>query len=241
MAHWLVIGGNSDIVLSVLRRIHVDDVSRITLTGRNQQELERRSRDLQSRLGCEVILHTVDLTDSQAMDSLADEVETPDVLLLAAGELMDTEDLVQAPARLRSNLRINFEALICLTETLVPRMVEAGGGMVVVLNSVAGLRGRPSNYVYGATKAGLTAYFEGLRLRYADRSLRVLNVLNGMVATKMTANRALPKALLAAPDVVAEKVHRAMRSGRSQVYAPWYWRWVMLIIRFAPGFVVKRL
>lgn len=241
MAHWLVIGGNSDIALAVLRQISPGEVSKLTLVGRNESELERRSSDLQARLGCEVSLHLADLTDTQVMDSLPAEVETPDVLLLAAGELMDTQDLMQEPARLRSTLRINFEAMVFLTERLVPQMLEAGGGKVVVLNSVAGLRGRPSNYVYGATKAGLTAYLDGLRLRYAGQPLRVLNVFNGMVATKMTANRALPKPLLAAPDMVARKVHRAIASGRSQVYAPWYWRWVMLVIRLAPGFVVKRL
>lgn len=241
MAHWLVIGGNSDIALAILRQVSPAEIARLTLVGRNESELERRSSDLQARLSCEVEVRVADLADAQSMDAMAQEVAAPDVLLLAAGELMDTADLLAEPGRLRATLRVNFEAMICLTELLAPRMVAAGGGSIVVLNSVAGLRGRPSNYVYGATKAGLATYLQGLRLRFAEQHLQVLNVLNGMVATKMTENRPLPKALLAKPDDVGRVICRAIGSAKSEIYAPWYWRWVMLVIRVAPGFLVKRL
>jgi len=115
-----------------------------------------------------------------------------------------------------------------------------GGGFVCALSSVAGDRGRRSNYVYGSAKAALTAYLSGLRARYAADGVRVLTVITGIVDTRMSAG--MPGAGLAAsPALVARSVVRAILAGRNVVYVPWFWRWIMLIIRMIPERLFKRL
>jgi decaprenylphospho-beta-D-erythro-pentofuranosid-2-ulose 2-reductase len=119
-------------------------------------------------------------------------------------------------------------------------LARTGGGFVCALSSVAGERGRQSNYVYGAAKAGLTAYLSGLRNRFASAGVRVLTVKAGVVDTRMSAG--MPGARLAAsPAAVARTVVRAVTSGRDVVYVPWFWRWIMLVIRLIPERVFKRL
>jgi decaprenylphospho-beta-D-erythro-pentofuranosid-2-ulose 2-reductase len=117
---------------------------------------------------------------------------------------------------------------------------RTGGGFVCALSSVAGERGRQSNYLYGAAKAGLTTYLSGLRNRLAPAGVRVLTVKAGIVDTRMSAG--MPGAALAAsPAAVARAVVRAITRGRDVVYVPWFWRWIMLVIRLIPERVFKRL
>jgi decaprenylphospho-beta-D-erythro-pentofuranosid-2-ulose 2-reductase len=120
------------------------------------------------------------------------------------------------------------------------RLAERGGGTVCAFSSVAGDRPRRSNYVYGASKAGLSAFLEGLGLAYADRGVRVVCVRPGFVRTGMTDGLPVP-AFAAEPAHVARMVLAAIDRGRPVVYAPPIWRWVMLAIRTLPRPVMRRL
>ena len=239
--HWLFIGANSDIAVAMARQLGDHNVSRVTLLSRNAAELDRRRADIEARLQVDVDVIALDLSDDAASDGYFDECELPDVAVVAAGVLRDTADLDESPESTRDVIRTNYEAVIAPTETLARRMRERGSGTIVGLSSVAGLRGRPSNYVYGSTKAAMNAYLDGLRLRCQDSGVKVFTALIGMVATKMTAGKELPAPVTATPDDVATAILSALRRGKSRAYCPGYWRWIMSIVRMMPGIVVKRM
>jgi short-subunit dehydrogenase len=114
-------------------------------------------------------------------------------------------------------------------------------GVIVGISSVAGERGRQSNYIYGSAKAGFTAYLSGLRNRLQKENVHVLTVLPGFVYTKMTENLKLPKPLTAAPEEVGVAVYNGVVKRKNVVYVRWMWRWIMLIIKLVPESMFKKL
>jgi short-subunit dehydrogenase len=112
---------------------------------------------------------------------------------------------------------------------------------MVGISSVAGDRGRKSNYIYGAAKAALTAYLSGLRNRLYELQVHVMTVKPGFVATKMTEGMDLPEKLTALPEEVARDIFSAQQKGKDVLYTKWMWRWVMLIIRNIPEFQFKKM
>ena len=138
-------------------------------------------------------------------------------------------------------MALNFLSPAVLALHLAGRFETQGSGVLAVITSVAGDRGRKSNYVYGAAKAGLSTFLEGLAARVHQRHVRVLNIKPGPVDTPMTAN--LKKsALFATPQRVAVDIHRALRDGKSGVlYTPWFWRWIMFLIRRVPAPIMRKL
>jgi len=127
-----------------------------------------------------------------------------------------------------------------LCQLAAERFAARGGGTVCAFSSVAGDRARRSNYLYGASKAGLSAFLEGLGLAYADRHVRVICVRPGFVKTGMTAGLPVPP-FAGEPDDVARVVVRALDRGTPVVYAPSIWRWVMLPIRLLPRAIMRRV
>ena len=237
----LVLGGNSDIVFAILRNLEPTSIRSLTLVSRDKKELDRRANDVGARLNISVDTIALDLTDAEHTVSFCNCTAPPDIVLLGQGALLDTSDLRDSPDELSTLLRINYESFVISLEALVPRMSDNGGGHIIVLNSVAGLRARSSNFVYGSTKAGLAAYLQGLRLNWFDRQIKVTNVYCGMVSTKMTADRKINRLLLTQPEVVAKTITRAFWSQRQELYAPSYWRWIMLMVRMMPDILIRKL
>ena len=137
-------------------------------------------------------------------------------------------------------LHVNFTGTVVLCQMAAERLAARGGGTICVFSSVAGDRARQSNYLYGSTKAGLSAFLDGLGQAYADRGVTVICVRPGFVKTQMTAGLPVPP-FAGEPDAVAKVVLAAMTSRKRVVYAPGIWRWVMLAIRSLPHFVIRRL
>src|SRR5690606_12784913 len=114
-------------------------------------------------------------------------------------------------------------------------------GTIVGISSVAGERGRQSNYLYGSAKAGFTAYLSGLRNALFSDNVHVVTVLPGFVYTKMTENLNLPKLLTAQPSEVADAIYAAVQKKKNTIYVRWFWKWIMLIIKCIPEFIFKKL
>lgn len=167
--------------------------------------------------------------------------ETPDALLCAVGLLGDQLAARHDPVWAERVLRCNFTGLTPLLALAADAFAARGSGLVVGISSVAGERGRASNYVYGSAKAGFTAYLSGLRNRLSGSGVHVLTVKPGYVATAMTAGRRLPGLLTASPEEVARDIVRAMRDGRNVVYSRGRWRWIMAAYRLLPEAVAMRL
>ena len=163
-----------------------------------------------------------------------------DALVVTGGLFARPEELAADPARLAALLHANFTGTVLLCQQAAERLAARGGGLICAFGSVAGDRARRSNYLYGASKAGLAVFLDGLDLAYRGRGVRVLCVKPGFVRTSMTEGLPVPP-FAGEPDAVARRVVAAMDAGRHQVYAPGVWRLVMLIIRALPRAVLRRV
>jgi decaprenylphospho-beta-D-erythro-pentofuranosid-2-ulose 2-reductase len=228
-----------------LARLLAERGDAVILLGRDAAELEASARDLTAR-GARgpVATGRLDLTDPAGFGAGLDAADRAvggfDALVVTAADFAAQEELARDPARLRRLLDANFTATAVLCQQAAERLAERGGGTICVFSSVAGDRARRSNYLYGASKAGLSAFLEGLGLAYGDRGVRVVCVRPGFVKTAMTAGLPVPP-FAGEPDAVARIVLRAMDRGTPVVYAPPIWRFVMFAIRLLPRFVMRRV
>jgi short-subunit dehydrogenase len=191
-----------------------------------------------------VVAVTADLVDSSRHDSLIKEAETAlggiDIVLIAHGELGLQADLETSVAKTLGIVASNFLSQVSLLTILANHFEAKKSGTLAVITSVAGDRGRKSNYVYGAAKGGLCVFLSGLRNRLSSVGVNVVDIRPGFVATPMTA--AYKKSLIwAKPDQVAKVIVASIASGRDIVYVPWFWRWIMLVIRNIPEWKFKRM
>ena len=214
------------------------------LLGRDEAELALSARDLEARGAPSVSQARLDLGEpagfTAALDA-ADHALSPfDALVVTGGLFARQDELAADPARLAALLHANFTGTVLLCQQAAERMAARGGGLVCAFGSVAGDRARRSNYLYGASKAGLAVALDGLDLAYRDRGVRVLCVKPGFVRTAMTAGLPVPP-FAGEPDAVARRVVAAMDAGRHQIYAPGIWRVVMLVIRALPRAVLRRV
>jgi short-subunit dehydrogenase len=136
---------------------------------------------------------------------------------------------------------VNYVGAASILEIAAADMEKQGKGTIIGISSVAGDRGRGSNYLYGSAKAGFTAYLSGLRNRLFSSGVHVLTVKPGFVYTAMTAHLPLPKPLTAQPHQVAKDIFRAAQKQKNVIYTLWMWRYVMMIIRNIPEFIFKKL
>lgn len=134
----------------------------------------------------------------------------------------------------------NLTGAVSVLEAAASHIEAQNGGFIIAISSVAGDRGRRKNYIYGAAKAGLATYIEGLRHRMAGKAIRVVNIKPGLVDTPMTYG--MRKGLLmASPEAVGKRIASAAERGPDTVYVPFFWRYIMLIIRMMPEFIFKRV
>jgi NAD(P)-dependent dehydrogenase (short-subunit alcohol dehydrogenase family) len=162
-----------------------------------------------------------------------------DTVVVSAG-LFATQDVLERdPERLRQLLNVNFANTVLFCESARERLLAKGGGTLCVISSVAGERGRKPVVLYGASKAGLSAYLEGLDHKYRGQGLRTVCVKPGFVKTGATAGLK-PPPFAGEPEGVARDIVRAIEKGTPVVYTPFMWRYVMLVIRNLPRFVMRR-
>lgn len=239
----LMIGATSAIAEATARRYALRG-ARFHLIARDAERLDLMAGDLVVRGASSVHSACCDFAapfDADALLSAAlATLEGIDLVFLAHGVLPDQARCEQDIAQLRRVLEINtLSTLACLTP-IANYMQAQRHGSIAVLSSVAGDRGRQSNYVYGASKAALDTFLSGLRNRLAGHGVAVLTIKPGFVATPMTA--AFKKGpLWATPDSIAAGIVAAIDRQRDVVYLPWFWRGIMAVIRALPERVFKRL
>jgi short-subunit dehydrogenase len=237
----LVLGGTSDIGRATARAFAAKGWT-IQLAGRDIDALKRESDDLTARAGGGVTTHRLDVLDATSLAAFLDTLpKLPDVAVSVVGLLGEQTkaetDLDHATAIMRSN----FEGPALLLGLLADRMLARGRGTIVGVSSVAGDRGRASNYVYGAAKAGFTAFLSGLRNRAAKRGVHVITVKPGFVRTRMTEGMDLPGPLTAEPKEVADAILRGVTTGKNVIYVRSIWWPIMGIIRALPESLFKKL
>jgi short-subunit dehydrogenase len=215
------------------------------LLGRNPLELERSARDLEAHgAPPDVGMAHCDLLDPDSFEPALEAADRAlsgfDTLIVTAG-LFATQDALEADAAARAHLlAADFANTVQICELARERLLARGGGTLCVFSSVAGERGRKPVILYGAAKAGLSHYLEGLDHKFRAQGLRVVTVKPGFVKTGMTEGLD-PPPFAGEPDAVADTVVRALDRGTPVVYAPGIWRFVMLVIRVLPRAVMRRI
>lgn len=237
----LVIGGASDIGLATARYFATQGYS-IILAGRNTSFIDKLGKDLNIRSGVPIKVVAFDALDFDShKDWYATLEPKPDVCLCVFGYLGDQ---LQAEADWKETERVidtNFKGAVSILNIVASDYAEKGKGSIIGVSSVAGERGRQSNYIYGSAKAGFTAYLSGLRNRMHRHHVHVLTVNPGFVRTKMTEELDLPSLLTATPDQVARKIYRGSKAGKDVLYVLPVWKYIMLAIKTIPEAVFKRM
>lgn len=239
----LIIGATSAIAEEVAR-IYATRSSQLYLLARDPTRSEAIAQDLRVRGATEACAAVLDVTDfaahAAAVDAAWQTFDGFDVALIAHGTLpvqsqcdADTELAIQ-------EFTVNGTATIALANRIAQKLEAQGSGTLAVISSVAGDRGRASNYLYGSAKAAVSAYTSGLRQRLNARGVNVLTIKPGFVDTPMTA--AFKKGILwAKPDQIARSIVQAIEHRRSIAYLPWFWWGIMAVIRTIPEFVFRRI
>ncbi|MHB1204542.1 MAG: SDR family oxidoreductase [Rhodospirillaceae bacterium] len=236
----LIVGAASDIGLALAREYAGTGAS-LTLAARNVLRLAADASDLRIRHQVDVRLVEFDILDVDEHQAFIHQLgPAPDVVLCVVGVLGDQARAQANPQTADLIMRTNYNCPSLLMDALAARMEARGSGVLVGISSVAGDRGRASNYIYGSAKAGFTAFLSGLRNRFAKTGIRVVTVKPGFVNTRMTAGLRLPRRLTAEPQAVAEAIARAVRSKRDILYVLPIWRLIMTIIRVLPESIFKK-
>ncbi|MGA8297156.1 MAG: SDR family NAD(P)-dependent oxidoreductase [Acidimicrobiales bacterium] len=240
----LVIGGTSDIAVATLRLLTKRRLRRVLLAGRNDAALESVAKSLRDE-GVEFAeAEHLDLAETSGLDDFArrarERLGEIDVVLVAAGILGTSELDELDAASVAESLTVNFSAVAAVTLALAKLLVAQGTGVIVVLSSVAAVRVRRATFVYGAAKAGLDGFAQGLGDALSGTGVRVTVVRPGFVRTKMTAGRTqLPFAVDAA--TVAAAIIRGLETRSEVVWVPPYLRWLFLAVRFVPRAIFRQI
>lgn len=242
----LILGATSEVALAYARLRVSQGPLRLVLAGRNGEALAEIRDDLTAR-GAETIdLVAGEIGKPEAVPALfeaaLEKTGQIDEVLLAYG-LLGTQDTQQAePDTLIEALNVNFLSAALWSERLAAQFEKQGHGRLAIIGSVAGDRGRQSNYIYGAAKAGLERLAEGMAHRFAGtREISVTLVKPGFIKTPMTAHiKGRKGPLWAAPETVATSIAHAVDKRRMRVYTPWFWRYILLIVRAMPVYMIHR-
>ena len=240
----VAIFGATSAIAQATARLLAKRGARLHLVARDAAKLEAVRADLAVRGAGAVTTALADLDDpsrhAALVDAAIEALGGLDAALIAQGILPDQAEAARDPESARRSLHTNFVAPALLIGVLAERLEARGAGTLVAISSVAGDRGRASNYIYGSAKAALSTYLDGLRGRLHAKGVRVVTIKPGFVDTPMTAHFR-KGALWASPARVAEGIVRAMERGTAVAYVPWFWRPIMLVIRLIPEAIFVRL
>jgi len=237
----LIVGANSDIAKATARQ-YAQNGYNLLLTVRKKGQIDTFLKDLKIRYNCQVEVIMLDILDCDVHQDFYEHIKQ-DVsgVIIAVGYLGEQNKAQQQLKQTQRIINTNFTAVVSLLNIIANDFEQRGTGFIVAISSVAGDRGRKKNYIYGAAKAGLTAYLSGLRNRLHDKGITVLTVKPGFVYSKMTQGLDLPKKLIAQPQDIAKAIYQAQQKGKDVLYYLKKWRLIMWIIKAIPEKIFKKL
>ncbi len=238
----LILGANSEVAYAVAKKFAKEQKVYLYLASRDTDLLEKKVQDIKIRYGVESQALFFDALDYASHKTFYEGLDhRPDGVVLTFGYLGDQiksqNDFLEA----QSIIETNYLSAVSILEIIAEDFQKRGPGFIIALSSVAGERGRQSNYIYGSAKGALTIYLSGLRNRLAKSNIHVTTVLPGFIRTKMTENIELPGMLTAAPEDVANDIYKAYLKKRDIIYSKWFWKWIMMIIKTIPEKVFKKM
>ena len=240
----IIVGATSGIAQAVARR-YAQKGARLFLVAKDTVKVQAVAADLRARGASAVDVFVMDMNDTSRLTAMLQSASQAlgrmDLALVAHGTLPDAERARMDVGYLVQQFRTNAESVIACLASLAEHFQTQGSGVLAVIGSVAGDRGRATNYAYGAAKAAVHAFASGLRAQLFRHGVHVVTIKPGFVATQMTAQLDLPSALTAQPDTVAARIEWAIEARRNVVYTPGFWWLIMAVIRVIPETLFKRL
>lgn len=239
----LIIGAGSAIAAATAR-LYAEQHYRLYLTARNEEQLALQSQDLLLRGASSVDYSLLDVTNFDQHDATieraVESLGSIDTVLICHGSLPDQSKCEASFEAALQEINTNAVSVISLVTRLANRLAAQGRGCIAVITSVAGDRGRQSNYVYGSAKGMVSLFLQGLRGRLLKSNVQVVDIKPGFVDSPMT--EAFAKGpLWSSPERIAQSIVKGIRNKHHTVYAPGYWRAIMFVVRAIPETVFKRL
>ena len=237
----LILGALSDIAKSIAKRYGEDGYD-LHLAARKIDDLKLHSTDLKIRYNINIDIYELDILKTETHKNFIENLkEIPSIVICAIG-LLGNQKENENNSELRTKiLRTNYEGPINIISDFANIFENQGYGTIVGISSVAGERGKASNYIYGSAKAGFTTFLSGLRNRLAKKNVHVLTVLPGTVYTKMTIGHKLPKIFTSYPDKIANDIFKSIIKKKDVIYTMGIWRIIMMIIKLIPERIFKKL
>ena len=243
MKNILIIGATSAIAIEAAR-LWAKEGNNLFLIGRNREDLNSISKDL-IVLGANSVEYLVqDLTNyseiEKNLETALNFLDKLDITLIAHGVLYESEKVLNDLELIEESIRVNFLSVVMFTNEISKILIKQRNGTIAVIGSVAGDRGRQSNYIYGSSKAAVEIYLQGLRQKLSKHRINVLCIKPGFVNTPMT--KTIKKNILfVKPTVIAKDIINSINNKKSVIYTPKYWYYIMLIIRSIPEFIFKKM
>ncbi len=236
-----ILGATAGLGQSLARQL-AEQGTDLILLARDGTKLETVAVDVRARSGVSVDTQIADFDSIDTHNEIVSSLTDVDVVYCVYGTLPDQQLCEQDWQAAYAALHTNALSVISLMGRLANVFENRGHGTLVVVSSVAGDRGRKSNYVYGTAKGALSIFCEGLRNRLNGTGVHVVTVKPGFIDTPMTAHiEKKPAVLWVDANKVASDIIRAVAAGKNNVYTPWFWRYILLIITHIPEFIFKRL
>lgn len=240
----LIIGATSAIAISCAR-IWASEKASFFLVARDPSKLQQTADDLNVLGASSVHTYEMDLNNlkqhEEALNECFSFLGTVDITLIAHGTLPDQSECERDVTVALHEFSSNGLSVISLLTLLANRMVRQASGTIAVISSVAGDRGRPSNYLYGTAKAAVSVFCDGLRARLYKSGVHVLTIKPGFVDTPMTKGLPLPSLLVASPEKIAKCINHGIAHKKNTIYAPGFWYFIMLMIKLIPEFIFKKM
>jgi len=244
----LVLGGYSSIAEATCKKFLAESTEQqvsFDLVGRNQQALSIVSQDLVSRGALSVETIEQDFTDLEStsllMEKLTITEKQYDVTIIAHGVLPDQSDIESDLPGILKGINVNALSYIIALFYIERQLAKQNSGTIIVLSSVAGDRGRASNYVYGAAKGMVSLYTQGVRNKVSKSGIHLMTVKPGFVKSNMTSHLDTDGLLWATPDKIASDIYNGFLKKKDVIYTPWFWRYIMMIIKLIPERIFKNL
>ena len=237
----LILGARSAIAMAIAHLFAKNGYD-IQLAARNPDSLAADKYDIELRYKVTVTCHDFDALNIASHEQFVEQLPLlPDIAVCAVGYMGDQTENERDMKVTSMVMRSNYEGPASILAVLANSFEERGSGCLVGISSVAGERGRATNYIYGSAKAGFTVFLSGLRNRLSQKNIHVVTVLPGFVATKMIDGMDLPAKLIGQPEEVAVGVLKAVQKKQNVIYVKPIWRFIMMIIRNIPERFFKRM
>ena len=236
----LLLGATSDMGFAIAKKFAAEKFD-VQLAARRTDILAPQKTDIEIRYGVNCSLHAFDALNFHSHKIFFDSLEKkPEVVIYVIGYMNDNEKTVADWEETLRTINTNYTGAVSILNIVASYFAMKGSGTIIGVSSVAGERGRQSNYMYGSAKSAFTAYLSGLRNKMYHHGVHVMTVLPGFVYTKMTEHLKLPAILTAKPEEVADAVYSGFKKKKDILYVKWFWKYIMMAITSVPETIFKK-